>query len=102
MDDEMIVAGGENVCPKGVEYCLARHDGVVEAAAIGIDDDDFGTRLRAFVVTSGDVDEEELKAWVRKNLARFKVPKEFVFLDELPRNATGKVIKRELTEWQQD
>ncbi|NYG60731.1 fatty-acyl-CoA synthase [Nocardioides daedukensis] len=101
-DDEMIVSGGENVFPKEVEDCLARHDGVVEVAAIGIDDDDFGTRLRAFVVTSRDVDEEELKAWVRKNLARFKVPKEFVFLDELPRNATGKVLKRELTEWQRD
>ncbi|QIX27307.1 AMP-binding protein [Nocardioides sp. JQ2195] len=99
-DDEMIVSGGENVFPKEVEDCLCRHDAVVEAAAIGIDDAEFGKRLRAFVVVSGAVDDEELKDWVKANLARFKVPREFVFLDELPRNATGKVLKRELAEWQ--
>jgi len=97
-DDEMIVSGGENVFPKEVEDCLCRHDAVVEAAAIGVDDDEFGKRLRAFVVTSAEVSEDDLKAHVRANLARFKVPKEFVFLDELPRNATGKVLKRELVE----
>jgi fatty-acyl-CoA synthase len=97
-DDEMIVSGGENVFPKEVEDCLARHDQVVEAAAIGVDDDEFGTRLRAFVVVTGSVTEDDLKDWVKANLARYKVPREIVFLDELPRNATGKVLKRELTE----
>ncbi|RYP85828.1 acyl-CoA synthetase [Nocardioides guangzhouensis] len=97
-DDEMIVSGGENVFPKEVEDCLARHEKVVEAAAVGVDDDQFGTRLRAFVVTTGGVDEDDLKAWVKSNLARYKVPREIVFLDELPRNATGKVLKRELAE----
>ena len=63
---------------------------------MGVDDADFGKRLRAFVVTDGDVDEDELKAHVKDNLARYKVPREIVFLDELPRNATGKVLKREL------
>ncbi|CAN5360118.1 long-chain-fatty-acid--CoA ligase FadD2 [soil metagenome] len=98
-DDEMIVSGGENVFPKEVEDCLARHDAVVEVAALGVDDDDFGKRLRAFVVRGDDsVSEDDLKGWVKDNLARYKVPREIVFLDELPRNATGKVMKRELTE----
>jgi fatty-acyl-CoA synthase len=95
-DDEMIVSGGENVFPKEVEDCLARHEAVVEVAAVGIDDPDFGKRLRAFVVTDREVSEDELKGWVRDNLARYKVPREIVFLDELPRNATGKVLKRQL------
>jgi acyl-CoA synthetase (AMP-forming)/AMP-acid ligase II len=101
-DDEMIVSGGENVFPKEVEDCLARHDAVVEVAAIGVDDDEFCTRLRAFVVRGegADVTEEELRDHVKANLARYKVPREFVFLEELPRNATGKILKRELTEFE--
>jgi fatty-acyl-CoA synthase len=101
-DDEMIVSGGENVFPKEVEDCLARHDAVVEVAAIGVDDDDFGKRLRAFVVLRDGVEatEDELKGHVKDNLARYKVPREIVVLDELPRNATGKVLKRELSEWE--
>ncbi|MCW2797758.1 AMP-binding protein, partial [Nocardioides sp.] len=97
-DDEMIVSGGENVFPKEVEDCLARHEAVVEVAAIGVDDDDFGKRLKAFVVLKDGTNcsEEDLKGWIRENLARYKVPREFVFLHELPRNATGKVLKREL------
>jgi fatty-acyl-CoA synthase len=98
-DDEMIVSGGENVFPQEVEDCLARHEGVVEAAAIGVPDDDFGQRLRAFVVLSDpSVTEEDLREWVKANLARYKVPREIVLLDELPRNATGKILKRELAE----
>ena len=97
-DDEMIVSGGENVFPKEVEDCIARHEGVVEVAAIGVPDEEFGQRLRAFVVVAegGAVTEEELREHVRVNLARFKVPRDFVFLEELPRNATGKILKREL------
>ncbi|MGI8646266.1 MAG: AMP-binding protein [Nocardioides sp.] len=96
-DDEMIVSGGENVFPQEVEDCLSRHADVVEAAAIGVEDDDYGKRLRAFVVVGGaDVSEDDLKAWVKDHLAHYKVPREIVFLDELPRNATGKVLKREL------
>jgi acyl-CoA synthetase (AMP-forming)/AMP-acid ligase II len=98
-DDEMIVSGGENVFPKEVEDCLARHGSVTEVAAIGVDDDQFGKRLRAFVVLSDNsCTEDDLKSWVKDNLARYKVPREIVFLDELPRNATGKVLKRELVE----
>lgn len=98
-DDEMIVSGGENVFPKEVEDCLARHPAVLEAAAIGVEDADFGQRLRAFVVLAEavrGVTDEDLKEWVRENLARYKVPREIVLLPELPRNATGKVLKREL------
>ncbi len=103
-DDEMIVSGGENVFPKEVEDCLARHEAVVEVAALGVDDDDFGTRLRAFVVLrdGSSADGDELKAHVKDNLARYKVPREIVVLDELPRNATGKVLKRELQDWDAD
>jgi fatty-acyl-CoA synthase len=97
-DDEMIVSGGENVFPAEVEDCLTRHPGVVEAAAVGVEDPDYGKRLRAFVVTSGEVGEDDLKEHVKHNLARYKVPREIVFLDELPRNATGKVLKRDLVE----
>lgn len=99
-DDEMIVSGGENVFPKEVEDCLARHEAVVEVAAVGVDDDDYGKRLRAFVVIKDGTSatEDELKDWVKQNLARYKVPREVVLLDELPRNATGKVLKRELVQ----
>ena len=96
-DDEMIVSGGENVFPKEVEDTLMRHEAVVEVAAIGVDDPEFGQRLRAYVVVNGEVGEDDLKAHVKDNLARFKVPREIVFIDELPRNATGKVLKRELS-----
>jgi acyl-CoA synthetase (AMP-forming)/AMP-acid ligase II len=101
-DDEMIVSGGENVFPREVEDLLSDHDGVVEAAAIGVDDEQFGQRLRAFVVKGEDADvsEDDLKEYVKANLARYKVPREIVFVDELPRNATGKVLKRELAEHQ--
>jgi acyl-CoA synthetase (AMP-forming)/AMP-acid ligase II/carbon monoxide dehydrogenase subunit G len=99
-DDEMIVSGGENVFPKEVEDLLARHEAVAEAAAIGVEDEQFGQRLRAFVVLERgrEVSEDQLKDYVKRNLARYKVPREIVFLDELPRNATGKVLKRELKE----
>jgi fatty-acyl-CoA synthase len=99
-DDEMIVSGGENVYPKEVEDVLAKHKAVDEAACIGVDDEQFGQRLRAYVVLAGSkkVSEDELKDWVKSNLARYKVPRDIVFLDELPRNPTGKVLKRELEE----
>jgi fatty-acyl-CoA synthase len=99
-DDEMIVSGGENVFPKEVEDVLARHDAVAEAAAIGVEDEDFGQRLKAFVVLrdGSSAEEKELKNHVRDQLARYKVPREIVFIDELPRNAAGKVLKRELAE----
>jgi fatty-acyl-CoA synthase len=95
-DDEMIVSGGENVFPKEVEETLASHPAVVEAAAIGVPDDAFGQRLRAFVVLREEIGEDALKQHVREHLANYKIPREVVVLDDLPRNATGKVLKREL------
>jgi fatty-acyl-CoA synthase len=99
-DDEMIVSGGENVFPAEVEELLCAHDSIQEAAAIGVDDEKFGQRLKAFVVLhgGGKVTEDEIKDYVKDNLANYKVPREVVFLDELPRNPTGKVLKRELAE----
>ncbi|MGZ6378543.1 MAG: acyl-CoA synthetase [Solirubrobacteraceae bacterium] len=99
-DDEMIVSGGENVFPAEVEDLLAGHEAIEEAAVVGVDDEKFGQRLKAFVVVrSGkELSEDAVKAYVKDNLARYKVPREVVFLDELPRNPTGKVLKRELDE----
>jgi len=97
-DDEMIVSGGENVFPREVEDLLADHEAIQEASVLGVADAEFGQRLKAFVVVRRDhrVTEDDLKSHIRSRLASFKVPREIDFLDELPRNATGKVVKREL------
>ncbi len=97
-DDEMIVSGGENVFPQEVEELLARHEAVADVAVVGIDDETFGQRLKAVVVKRGKLSEEDVKAYVKSHLARYKVPRDVDFMDELPRNATGKVLKRELRE----
>jgi acyl-CoA synthetase (AMP-forming)/AMP-acid ligase II len=99
-DDEMIVSGGENVFPREVEDLLADHPAIAEAAVIGVEDDEFGQRLKAFVVVAAEaeVSEEDLRAHVKENLASYKTPREVEFLEELPRNATGKILKRELHE----
>jgi fatty-acyl-CoA synthase len=99
-DDEMIVSGGENVFPAEVEELLAGHEAVEEAAVIGVDDEKFGQRLKAFLVlrSGANLTEDEAKDYVSKNLARYKTPREVVFIDELPRNPTGKVLKHELAE----
>jgi fatty-acyl-CoA synthase len=99
-DDDMIVSGGENVFPREVEDLLGAHPAVREAAVVGVDDEEFGQRLVAFVVL-GDGEPatgEDLREHVRAHLARFKVPREVVLVDELPRNETGKVLKRVLAE----
>ena len=103
-DDEMIVSGGENVFPAEIEDLISGHPEVVEATALGVEDKEWGHRLRAFVVkTDGaSIGEDDIKTYVREHLARYKVPREVVFLDELPRNPTGKVLKRELREIQND
>jgi fatty-acyl-CoA synthase len=97
-DDEMIVSGGENVFPREVEDLLADHEEIAEAAVIGVPDEEFGQRLKAYVVLSNgtSLDEGAVKDYVKQNLARFKVPRDVVFLEVLPRNATGKILKREL------
>jgi acyl-CoA synthetase (AMP-forming)/AMP-acid ligase II len=97
-DDDMIISGGENVFPREVEDLLAEHPAVDDVAVIGVEDQQFGQRLRAFVVRKDgtELSEDGVRTHVRENLARFKVPRDVVFLDVLPRNATGKVLKREL------
>jgi fatty-acyl-CoA synthase len=97
-DDDMIVSGGENVFPAEVEDLLGSYDGVSEVAVVGVDDEKYGKRLRAYVVLAdgASVDEQTLKDHVKSNLARYKVPREIVFIDEMPRNPAGKVVKREL------
>jgi acyl-CoA synthetase (AMP-forming)/AMP-acid ligase II len=97
-DDDMIVSGGENVFPSEVEDLLAGIAGIREVAVVGVPDEEFGQRLQAFVVLDQGavISERELQDHVKRSLARFKVPREIAFLDELPRNATGKVLGREL------
>lgn len=103
-DDEMIVSGGENVFPAEVEELLGAHESIREVAAIGVDDEKFGQRLKAFVVLNegANLSEDDVKGYVKENLANYKVPREIVFLDELPRNPTGKVLKRELADEDED
>jgi len=97
-DDEMIISGGENVFPAEIEELLQTHPGVLEVAAVGVADEKFGQRLRVFIVPrhGADLTEDTVKTFVRDNLARYKVPRDVTFLAELPRNPTGKVLKREL------
>jgi fatty-acyl-CoA synthase len=98
--DEMIVSGGENVYPIEIEDTIAVHPDVYEVAVIGVEDDEFGERTVAFVVANEGVelDERGVKTHVKSHLANFKVPRSVIFLEELPRNATGKILKRELKE----
>jgi acyl-CoA synthetase (AMP-forming)/AMP-acid ligase II len=97
-DDEMIVSGGENVYPIEVEKTLAAHPDVAEATVLGVDDEQYGQRLAAFVVLTpgARVAVDDLKQHVRDNLANYKVPREIVVLDELPRSSTGKIARRDL------
>jgi fatty-acyl-CoA synthase len=99
-EDDMIVSGGENVYPVEVEDCLATHPAVADAAVVGVDDPEFGQRLVAYVVLArgATVTGDELIQHVRTNLARYKAPRQVVLVDELPRNATGKVLRRNLSE----
>lgn len=99
-DDDMIISGGENVFPGEVEDLLAAHEAVAEVSVLGVPDPTLGQRLRAFVVIRPDFEltEEAVRDHVKANLARYKVPKSVVFLEALPRNPTGKVLKRELRE----
>jgi acyl-CoA synthetase (AMP-forming)/AMP-acid ligase II len=99
-DDEMIVSGGENVYPIETEKALITHPAVAEAAVIGVDDADYGQRLVAFVALAAgcSASADELKAHVRDNLAGYKVPRDITIMDALPRNNTGKVLRRALQE----
>jgi fatty-acyl-CoA synthase len=101
-EDDMIVSGGENVYPVEVEDCLMSHPSVLDAAVVGAPDEEFGQRLIAYVVPAADASRDdlpdELIDYVRSNLARYKAPRKVVLLEDLPRNATGKVLRRKLSE----
>jgi fatty-acyl-CoA synthase len=103
-DDDMIVSGGENVFPQEVENLLEDRADIAEVAVVGVDDVEFGKRLRAFVVAEPGAapDATQIKQYVKDNLARHKVPRDVVFIDELPRNATGKLLRRVLVEMDVD
>jgi acyl-CoA synthetase (AMP-forming)/AMP-acid ligase II len=97
-EDDMIVSGGENVYPVEVEDCLMGHPAVVEAVVVGVPDEEFGQRLVAYVVPAGEVTEDELIEHVGANLARYKAPRRIVLVEDLPRNATGKILRSRLKE----
>jgi len=98
-EDDMIVSGGENVYPGEVEELLSHHPSVADVAVVGIEDDEFGQALAAFVVAKDkDLSVDGVRAHVRNHLARHKVPRRVVFVDALPRNTTGKVLRRTLIE----
>ncbi len=99
-DDDMIISGGENVFPLEVESLLADHEAIADVAVIGVPDQEFGQRLKAFVVPQRGraLTADEVKDYVRSRLARYKIPRDVEFLDEIPRNPTGKILKRVLRE----
>jgi fatty-acyl-CoA synthase len=102
-DDDMIVSGGENVFPAEVEDALLSHAAVADVAVIGVPDEKFGQALVAHVVLrrGSAATADELRAHVKAQLANYKVPREIEFHDELPRNETGKVLKRKLADPQE-
>jgi fatty-acyl-CoA synthase len=98
---DMVISGGVNVYPAEVERALDEHPGVAQSAVVGVPDPEWGEKVRAFVVLRPDalVDALALRSWCRERLSGPKVPREWVFLDSLPSNPTGKILKRELTRW---
>ncbi|WP_197373328.1 long-chain-fatty-acid--CoA ligase [Mycolicibacterium baixiangningiae] len=93
---DMIISGGENVYSIEVERVLAEHPAVTEVAVIGVPDEKWGESVKAVVAVEGSTSEEELTAWCRERLARYKCPRTVDIVDELPRNPTGKILKKEL------
>jgi fatty-acyl-CoA synthase len=96
----MIISGGENVYPGEVEAVLSEHPDVEEIAVVGVEDEQFGQRLVAFAVArpGSDLSEQSLLAHSKQTLARYKVPREVKLVEEFPRNALGKVLKKQLRE----
>ncbi|HEY3469454.1 MAG TPA: AMP-binding protein [Amycolatopsis sp.] len=94
--DEMIVSGGENVFPRPVEEALVALPGVHDAAVVGVADAEWGQRLAAYVVPrrGASLHAEDIRAYIHQRLARFAVPRDVYFVPDLPRNATGKILKR--------
>ena len=97
----IIISGGENISPKEVEVIINQIDGVAESSVVGIDDEKWGEKVVAAVVkkTDADVGEEEIQTYCKQHLHNWKCPKEIVFVEELPRNTMGKVLKKKVKEF---
>ena len=95
---DMIVSGGENVYPAEIENVLMKHDGIADAAVIGVPHDKWGETVKAIVVRNGDEanSDDEIIAFCRENLAHYKCPTSVTEIDALPRNPSGKILKTEL------
>lgn len=93
---DLVISGGINIYPRQIEETLHRHPGISEAAVIGVPDDQWGEKLRAFIVTydGQDINSDELTKFCKLELSSFKIPKDFVLVDYLPRNPSGKILKR--------
>lgn len=97
-EDDMIISGGENVYPRAVENALAQHPAIADSVVIGVPDERFGQRLAAFVVaqSGGEIDEAELREYLKGRVSRFEQPRDINVVDSIPRNPTGKVLRKEL------
>jgi acyl-CoA synthetase (AMP-forming)/AMP-acid ligase II len=97
-EDDMIISGGENVYPRAVENALAQHPAIADSVVIGVPDERFGQRLAAFVVAQqgGDIDVADLREYLKGRVSRFEQPRDINIVDSIPRNPTGKVLRKEL------
>ncbi len=95
---DMIITGGENVYPREVEELLYSHPDVLECAVVGLPDQEYGERVTAFIVSpdKGERDSDKIKRFLKEHLTGFKVPREFMFVDDLPKNNAGKMLKRKI------
>ena len=94
---ELIIVGGYNVYPREVEEVIYNHPDIVECAVIGLPDDNFGESVKAYVVSKNQsLSEEALLEYCKAYLAKYKVPRSIEFISELPKNATGKILRRAL------
>ena len=94
----MIVSGGENIYPAEVENALMSHEEILDAAVVGIPDEKWGETVKGFVVLSdsSSLDEEQIISYTRTQIAGYKCPRSINFIPELPRNPSGKILRREL------
>jgi len=96
---DLIIVGGYNVYPREVEEILYDHPDIVEAAVVGVPDPEFGEAVKAFVVKKNpELTEQQLIDYCKENLAKYKIPSSIEFLEELPKNTTGKILRRALKE----
>lgn len=93
---DLVLVGGYNVYPREVEEVLYQHPNVSEAAVIGVPDPDFGEAVQAFVVSNASLTEEDIKNYCKEHLAKYKCPTIVEFIDELPKNTTGKILRKAL------